>query len=95
MFHRAQMSQDSNGAKLDLYTAVGASITVRGEDVFISQIKPSMTNVVRYQVVPASLRKARLRRSLLQTDDESSVANLDASAAVDCGEGNVVLPNFP
>eukprot|EP00192_Tetraselmis_astigmatica_P002242 CAMPEP_0117654124 /NCGR_PEP_ID=MMETSP0804-20121206/3571_1 /TAXON_ID=1074897 /ORGANISM="Tetraselmis astigmatica, Strain CCMP880" /LENGTH=1037 /DNA_ID=CAMNT_0005460373 /DNA_START=191 /DNA_END=3304 /DNA_ORIENTATION=- len=79
--------QASDGSLLELYTPVGAQITVTGEDIYVSQMKPAADAVARrLQVVPASRRRMTMRRRVLETGDYGS--SPDAAVTMECGSGN-------
>ena len=80
-----------------MYTAVGAVITVRGEDIYVSQVKPGTGEEVRYYAVPAARRRSTRRRQLLQDEgvagDDGDIAG-DASITMDCDAGRCLACPF-
>ena len=85
-FDETVLSQSSDGALLELYTPVGAQITVNGEDIYVSQVKPASSSTTRLHVVTASKRRRTMRRrGLLQSGDSES--GPEARATMDCGSG--------
>ena len=77
--------QASDGSLLELYTPVGAQVTVTGEDVYVMQMKPAEAVAKRLHVVPASRRRSAMRRKLFDVSEASNAP--DATVTMECGSG--------